>query len=243
MSAPPKEQTEDDFLQEMVDILSKAATKDVILDRSFWGEIVWSQVYGRKSKLSPEGIEILQEIEESVGTKRILMHDNNVEAHWQRCVDNKEPMTKVQFVKAKSLFSQLAQTYGFELITLPQFLKQYPDAAEFNKPQEKKEESVGESVQLTQSTPTPAPVIVQDGKTAEQLKLEKANAINDILSKRILKNRSPIFDDLENEIRSFLNSKLANIFGQGSNSESLTADEIKFYKLMFKKAKEKGETR
>ena len=233
MSAPAKHHTQDSFLQEMIDLVTSAATKDIFLDRSYYGEaFIWPEVYGRKPLLDEEAINMIREVEDSVGVQRIWMTDNSVEAHWKRCVDNKEPLNKAQFVRARALFSDMAHKYGFEPITLQQFMKKFPDSEQFNNP----------------TTPAPAqqeaklesPSAVQpakmDGKSPEQHKLEMANAINDVLSKRILKAKGDTYDNIENEIRSFLNSKLGKLLGSSSNEPTLSPEEIKFYKAMYKKA-------
>src|ERR1035437_8949175 len=102
MSAPPKGQTSDLFLEEMMELIHNAASRDIFLDRSYYGEAcIWPKIYGRESLIDEQGLEVLRELEDSIGTQRILMHDPNSEAHWQRCVENNEPLTKVQFVKAR----------------------------------------------------------------------------------------------------------------------------------------------
>jgi hypothetical protein len=238
LSAPPKGITTDQYLQDMVDIVSMASTRDIIMDRSHYGEAVWPFVYGRSPILNEEEINVVREIEDSIGTKRILMYDSNLEAHWKRCVDNNEPLTKTQFSRARGLFSQMAQKYGFELVTLQNFIKQFPDAESFLRPTQtpvKEQESLPvkeNSVELSDSN-------TGYSLTAEQKKLERANAINDILSKRILKPKNGIYDELENEIRLFLNTKLGKLFGGNVQELSLTPEEIKFYKTMFKRATEK----
>lgn len=245
MSAPAKNLTPDLFLQEMIDLISSAATRDICLDRSYYGEsCIWPEIYGRKSLLSEDDLEILREIEESVGVQRVYMFDPKVEEHWKRCVDNNEPLTKAQFTKARSLYSNMASKYNFELVTLPAFLKEYPQAGELdvvkevveNKKSETGDEKTSSSNKLNTFTEETRDMAVQ--KTAEQLKLEKANAINDVLSKRILKQKGDIYDALENDIRIYLNNKLGQLFGTISQDQrpSLTQEEIAFYKTMFKRA-------
>lgn len=229
LSAPPKGMSSDQYMQEMADLISSASTKDVVLDRSHYGELVWSQVYGRASLLSDDDIVSLREIEEVVGTHRIMMHDPNIEAHWKRCVENNEPLDKSQFVKARNLYSHMTQKYGFEPMTLPQFIKINPEADSNSK----------QNMSATDSTDTSSEQ-PKSAKTPEQIKLEKANAINDILSKRILKQKGDMYEDLEKDIRDFLNSKLGRLFGEKTDL-SLTSEEIKFYKAMYKKAVQKGE--
>jgi hypothetical protein len=250
MSAPAKGTTPDQYMQEMLDLLASAATKDIVLDRTHYGELVWPQIYGRKALLDEEMIDALREVEDSVGVQRIWMTDDDLKAHWQRCVDNKEPLDKAQFTRARGLFSSMAQKYGFEKVTLQTFVKQFPDAqalidAGAAKVLEQKTLQVTNGV--TQEVDTSGPAISSthvkypSGKTPEQHKLEVANAINEILSKRILKSKGQVYDDIESEMRHFLNTKLGKLLGGASSNElSLTQEEIKFYKTMYKRANDKG---
>lgn len=256
MSAPPKGTTSDDYLQQMVDLLGSAAHKDIVLDRTHYGELVWPQVYSnpqkpRKALLDEEQIEILREIEDSVGVQRIWMTDNAIDAHWKRCVENNEPLDKSQFTRARALFSSMAHKYGFEPITLPQFLAKFPDAKE-HADQQTAEALEQKTLQVTSSgdktvvtevdvsKPVSSTAAKYPGKSPEQHKLEVANVINDILSKPILKGKNPVYSDLENEIRAFLNAKLGRLLGGGSSETSLNSDEVRFYKEMYKRAIDKG---
>ncbi len=255
MSAPPKGTTGDQYLQQMVDLLSSAATKDLVLDRTHYGELVWPQVYSTPQKprpalLSEEDFELLREIEDSVGVQRIWMTDDDLKAHWQRCVDNNEPLDKAQFTRARGLFSNMAQKYGFEKVTLQTFIKQFPDAQQLvdgNKAQALEEKTLqvanGVTTEITLPT-TPndsTSAKYPPGKSPEQHKLEVANAINEVLSKRILKSKGVVYDDIENELRHFLNTKLGKLLGGSSSNElSLTPEEVRFYKEMYKRAKDKG---
>ena len=245
LSAPPKGTTRDQYLQSMVDIISSAASKNIVMDRSHWGELVWSQVYNRNPVLLEEDFEIIREMESSVDTKRILMYDPNPEEHWKRCVENNEPLTKPQFVKARALFSQLAHNHGFESITLPQFLKEFPDAKQVDRRGSDTADVVSGTAELSQTVNNDATDNLlkkartegQDRSlTAEQIKLEKANIINEILSKRILKTKGLVYDELENELRMFLNNKLSKLLGGSSQELTLTSEEIAFYKKMYKRA-------
>lgn len=251
LSAPPKGTTADQYFQQMADLLASAANKDIVLDRTHYGELVWPEVYGRKPLLDEENIEVLREIEDAVGVQRIWMTDNAIESHWKRCVDNKEPLTKVQFTRARALFSTMAHKFGFEPITLQQFVTKYPDTQQIID-QEKAASLENKTLQVATSgdTTTVTEVNVQQpitstpakypGKTPEQHKLEVANAINDILSKPILKGKNTIYNDLENELRAFLNTKLGKLLGGGSSETSLNPDEVRFYKEMYKRAIDKG---
>lgn len=225
-SAPPKEMTRDLYLESQMQLISEASLKKIVLDRSYYGELVWPQVYSRQSLLDEEGLEILRETEEIVGTTRFLMVDSDIEAHWQRCVAAKEPLTRAQFAKAYSLYKQMAHTYGFERRTL----------SSFPIPSESKEmPAVTNEKQQQESKPKLV-------KTAEQTKLEVANAINDILSKRILKQKGPIFDQLEDNIRNFLNTELGKIFNGNDKHPSLSPfsrEEVELLKFFCLNLKEK----
>lgn len=245
MSAPDKALTQPgytgpSYLDQMVDMLQKGAVNDIVLDRSHYGELVWPQIYGRKALLNEEDFEVLREIEESIGVKRILMHDKDAEAHWQRCVDNEEPLTKAQFVRARSIYSSMGQKYGFESVTLPAFIKEFDlDPATI---EPAVSDGPSDAVEPGQS-----PVKAKGGKPGaarpkvldQRQLLEKANAINSVLEKPILKQKGLLYDELETDIRNFLNTKLAEIFGKNTSNESFTKDEIVFLKSLIKRATEK----
>jgi hypothetical protein len=239
MSAPQKGVDRDQYLQEITDLISSASHKDLVLDRSHFGELVWPHIYNRKPVLGEEDFEILREIEDSVGVRRILMHDTDFASHWKRCVDNNEPLNKSQFVQARALYSEMADKYGFERVTLQQFIKQYPDAEQFNIAKEVSKSDIS-STEGHQKPAQPNPSTQPKGhqKTKEQLKLEKANAINEILSKRILKQKNDTFDELEYDIRIFLNDRLGKLLGgsPSSNELSFSKEEVQFYKAMYAKA-------
>jgi hypothetical protein len=226
-SAPAKGMTVDLFLEEQLTIIARAASKDILLDRSYYGELVWPTVYGRPSLLTEEGLEALREMEGSVDTTRILMVDNNVDAHWKRCVDNNEPLTKPQFVRARQLFSQLADKHGFTRKSL----------SDFNIATDLIESPTETAVSPVVETPKSSN---PSALTKEQVKLETANAINDILSKRILKSKGEIYDRLENSLRTYLNDELAKIFGtKTTNNNALTDEEVAYLKALVKRVKEK----
>lgn len=224
-SAPAKGTTPEMFLEEQLHLVSSAANKDIVLDRSYYGELVWPKVYGRESLLTDENLEILKELEQSVGTTKVLMVDPNVEAHWKRCVDNKEPMDKAQFAKARSLFSILVDKHGFVKKTLMDFPELAP----------------GVSLEVKVTSANPTEIVVPQSQlklTKEQIKLETANAINDVLSKRIIKGKGPIYDQLETSVRGFLNTELGKIFGAKTDApaQQFSADEVEFLKFFIKNA-------
>lgn len=224
-SAPAKGTTHDLFLEEMMQLITTASHKDVILDRSYYGELVWPAVYGRESLLTEDSLEILKELETTVGVTKILMVDPNVEAHWKRCVDNKEPLTKPQFIKARALFTTLVDSHGFVKKTL----QDWPELVK--------------ATVVPEFKPNTNPVTVDSllKLTKEQVKLETANAINDVLSKRILKSKGQIYDQLENNLRTYLNTELGKIFGTKTETSSgqFSSEEVELLKFFCKKLKEK----
>ncbi len=126
-SAPAKKYTTPgytgpSYLEDILSMLVSLTGKDVVFDRSWMGEQVWPFVYGRNALLSTEDLEVIREIEDQNQTVRILMHDPDARAHWQRCVENKEPLDGVQFKTARDLFYKMAEMYGFTLKTKDDFV-------------------------------------------------------------------------------------------------------------------------
>jgi len=228
-----KTYTSSTYLDDMVELLMSFAGRDVFLDRSHMGELIWTKVYNRKPLLTEEDIEILREIEDSQDARRILMVDDNIEAHWARCVANKEPLTRVQFNHAMQLYAEMAVKYNFEVFTLPKFMavvetQNIPktEAPTPTLPKTLPEVTVAEPVHVV---------------TKEQATLERANAINDILkSKRIYKQTGTYFDDLEKETRTFLNSKLGDLLGINKDTTGLTKDDVAIVKAFVQRLKDKA---
>jgi hypothetical protein len=233
MSAPSKGTTADQYIGEMVDLLTSLSGQNVIMDRSHYGERCWPMVYGREPLISEDDMEMLREIESNMDVTRILMHDPNSEAHWQRCVDNKEPLTKIQFVKARALYSNMADKYGFERKTLKDFpdaIQPLPEAnGKDSKPVDSRQEAADAAQEVKRNS----------DKTKEQLKLERANVINEVLDKRIIRGKGPIYDDVERSVRHFLNTELGKILGTATSVPNLSNDEIELLKFFCKRLKEK----
>jgi hypothetical protein len=248
MSAPDKEMSKPgyegpSYLEQMVEMLGAFSGHNIVLDRSHYGELIWPQVYGRAPLLSDEDIEYLREIEAHLDVTRILMHDPNNEAHWQRCVENNEPLTKPQFVKARSLFSSMADKYGFERKTL----RDFPDAEQplpVSQPKAPVQVPVDATRSERENGSVSAPVTPGSNKTKEQLKLERANIINEVLEKRIIKGKGPVYDEVERSVRHFLNTELGKILGTPApaNASGFSTDEIEILKFFCKTLKDK-ETR
>lgn len=245
MSAPDKKYastgyTGPSYCDDILEMYMKYDNQNVIFDRSIYGETVWPHVYGRQPMLSEEDIEMLQEFEDRNGVERILMIDTNVAAHWQRCVENKEPLNQNQFRLAAQLFNKMAHKYNF----VPKELKDFVDVkAETNKstsssPQQEKTKSVGSS-ETNVSSDLASRIVQAAPEETELEKLEKANAIRDVLSKRLIKQKGGTFDKLEDDIKSFLKNQLANIFSEKPTKVSLSEDEIQVLKVFCQRLKEK----
>jgi hypothetical protein len=242
MSAPSKDFFQPgyvgpSYVDEMVELLASAATRDIVLDRSHYGELIWPTVFNRKPLLSEDDIEVLREIEDAVGVQRILMTDNNLELHWQRCVENNEPLSKSQFLKARALYERMADKYGFEKKTLKDFI-------DVPTKQNQADGAVSEALNKAGTSMSNADKNIQKEShdIPELQKLEKANVINDVLSKRLIKAKGPIYDELENDIRCFLREKLGKIFGESTNND-FSKDEIQLLKLFCERLKEKENKR
>ena len=237
--APVEGTTEDNYLEEQIQIVQSASNRDVLLDRSYYGELVWPEVFGRKTLLSTDGLETLRELEQLVGIQRILMHDQNVEAHWRRCVENKEPLNKVQFVNARKLFYEVAEKHGFERKTVHDFgVRPAPVQAPVPVKSNGDRADVAGTDQGSGSGSLPG--VPSVSPTKEQVKLETANAINDVLSRRLLKQKGPIYDKLETDLRTFLNTELGKIFGAAvpATPGQFNSEEVELLKFFAKKLKE-----
>lgn len=239
MSAPNKKYsvpgyTGPSYIDELLDIYMKYSSKDVIFDRSPYGEFIWPFIYNRNAMLTDEEIEILQDIENQNDVQRILMYDANTEIHWKRCVDNNEPLTRSQFNQANVLFDKMARKYDFDR-------KQLSDFAALQKATISPIPSTTEAAANVGAKILEVKTPENGGRPSEikgLSKLEQANAINDILSKRIIKQKGQIYDDLEKDLRDFLNTKLSTIFGE-NQTKGLTPDEIEILKIYCKQLKQK----
>jgi hypothetical protein len=249
MSAPDKKYMQPgyagpSYLDDLIDIYMTCNARNIVFDRSPYGETVWPFVYGRKSQLTEDDFEVLQEFENNNQVEKYLLYDGNTNAHWKRCVDNKEPLDRPQFNSANTLFERMANKYGFVKKELKDFVEPMAKTNLVNTPiSEEQIAKIAEEVkahsttQITITTTDNTPL-----KSQEQLKLEKANAINDVLSKRILKNKGVLYDEIENEIRTYLNDKLGRIFGTTKN-DNFSNDEMQILKMYCSQIKKKLETK
>jgi hypothetical protein len=231
------------YVDDILEMYMEHDNQDVIFDRSIYGECVWPHVYGREPALSEDDIDMLREFEDRNGVERILMIDPNVAAHWQRCVDNKEPLNQNQFRIAGNLFNKMAHKYGFT----PRQLSDYAhinNSAPTTSP--KQDSAPVKQEELLTTGPVQATALVslvsslnKAQEENELDKLEKANAIKEVLSKRIIKSKGGAFDKLEDDIKAFLKNQLTNIFSEKPTKVSLSEEEIQVLKVFCQRLKEK----
>ena len=251
MRAPSKDFTKDgytgpSYLDELIELYIEFDGRDVIFDRSAYGELVWPTVYGRKGLLLDEDFEILKEFEDKNDTQRFLMIDPNKEAHWQRCVDNKEPLNSHQFRQASILFNRLAHGHNF----IPRELNDFKDLigeAEKRPDDSKPEDVVNPPQEVVETKPKDDnPTVKADNRPETKeiveksddpiVRLERANAINKILSSKIIRIKGPMFEDLETEVRGFLKNRLSTLLGE-EQEDNFSKEEVEILKVFVNQLK------
>jgi thymidylate kinase len=250
-TAPDKKYSDKNYIgpsyfDEIIELLLKYDGSNVVFDRSWYGELVWSQVYGRKPLLSEEEIEEIQQWEQRNSTTRMLMIDPNTQAHWQRCVDNKEPLTISQFMQANKLYAHIAHKYNFAIHSLTDFKdvleKTKANTTNENSDAKQPKAPTAPEREVKAATTSNSPTINRQTNKEESglEKLEKANAIRDILSKPVLKRKGGAFDLLEEEIKDFLSLKLDALLGlPQTKTNSLSSEDVEILKVFIQRIKEK----
>lgn len=234
------------YLDDIVEKLVNLSGQDVVFDRSWYGEKVWPLVYNRSPLLNDDDLSIIREIEDLNDAQRFLLIDRDYEAHLKRCIDNNEPMNKMQFDTADKIFKDMAKKLNFKVMTLHDFKQNTSDLSSKNdssveKVNDSELEQEGQNnfnIQHGESnnnlTDYDRYTEKKREKTKEQETLEKANAINSILSKRIIRQKGEVFDDINLEIESFLNNKLKKLLNN-TPDDLLSKEELVVLKLYAKK--------
>lgn len=243
MSAPHKKYSETgyagpSYLEEIVEMYNLYAGKDVFWDRSPWGELIWPEVFNRMPLLNDEDFEYLTQLEYNQSTTRYLMVPEDTEAHWKRCTDNKEPINRIQFVQAARLYDKLELDRDFKTKQLSDF----SDLAEENKKAAKQKQAEkrvsrnekgssrdgGNADSSGSDTGRDKRSLLQDSDVnslSMEQRLERANAIRVLLEGKIIKKKGVAFNDLDKDIRRFLNKELEQIFNKSIES-SFTDDQV-----------------
>lgn len=212
------------YIDEMIDLMMRYDNIDTVFDRSWYGEKVWPQVYGRESLLTEEDYEILHEYEYRNQAAKYLLHDPNIAAHWKRIQEDTglKPVTKDQFIKAGRAHMGLISAHNFVKKTMDDFPK-----VSVAKEETPVSEVAEQELEVAEDKSTNIEKIkppVMNG----QSKLEMANAINSVLSNKIIKKKGPVFDSLEEDVREFLDKKLSALLGEPQ--EEFSVNEVKILK-------------
>lgn len=266
MEAPKMKYFKDDYsgesyLEEIVRIYSENDGKDVVFDRTTYGELVWPNIFGRLPLLNEEDLDYLSMMERNNEVSKILMFDADQEAHWKRCVENKEPINRQQFGRAGIFYERLANEYGF----IKKELSDFPDiftagtggddegtVSEVQSSVVQLRKSDGDSnttgsgngatglggLQSLRDEQTASSVLGDTSESIEQ-KLARANAIRSLLSGTIIKKKGEVYDNLDASIREFLQQELDSIFTKRLESEIFSDAEINILKSMAQRIQEK----
>jgi len=237
MSAPDKKYfspnySGESYFEEMVQMYSSLEGQNVVFDRTIWGELIWSQVYARQQQLSEEDLDYLAEIENNNMVERILMYDPDIETHWQRCVDNNEPLTRQQFARANIFYEKLVKDYGFVKKQLGDFVPLPKDNASVNENKNLQTDKIkGTTVPNTKQTTDNNDAIAAQSHTEDiEQKLEKANAIRALLNGSIIKKKDAVYQEIDTSIRAFLKNQLDEIF-DGKKEKTFNQEEVQILKL------------
>lgn len=269
MSAPDKKYFREDYsgesyLEEIVRMYSMYDGQNVVFDRTIYGELIWPHIYGRMPLLEDEDIEYLSMMERNNQVEKILMFDSDVEAHWQRCVENEEPLTRQQFGRANIFYERLVNDYGFvkkELSDFPEIgvsRRRRNDSSrreDISRDAESSSEYVGDNGSARSSNEVSqvgrgtsdkvgdvsnsSSVLADSESESIEQKLEKANAIRSLLQGAIIKKKGGVYDDLDASIRRFLQRELDEIFSPKPRIATLSDDEITILKQMAQRVLEK----
>lgn len=222
------------YLEEIVEMYSVYAGKDVVFDRTPYGELIWPEVFNRLPLLNEEDYEYLAQLEYNQGAVKYMMFDEDTEAHWKRCMDNKEPINRIQFVQATRLYDKLELERDFEK-------KQLGDFAALAKESEQLKKASKKTPTDEKASPETFKFGLTGSKTMSmEDRLDKANAIKTLLSTKIVKKKDSVYEELEQDIRAFLQTELAALFTTKSE-QAFTDDEVKILKIYAQRIKAKME--
>lgn len=120
MTAPAKWHNRDSYFAEMLHLIAITAGKNVVMDRSWFGELVWPDIFVRPPKLTYLDCDILTAVAVQLhgDVQTIYMHDPNREAHLARIAAFKEPT--YDFGRAADLYEKAMRHSGFQFLTFPE---------------------------------------------------------------------------------------------------------------------------
>lgn len=114
-SAPPKGATPEGYFAETLRLVASTYGKNIVWDRSHYGELVWPQVFDRPALLSESAISQIDGIIRTVHRgqfEKIYMFDPDRAAHLARMLANKEP--KYDISKAIEIYEDVAKRFHFD---------------------------------------------------------------------------------------------------------------------------------
>ncbi len=244
MDAPDKKYSEPgyegpSYLEDIVHMYTLYNGKNVLFDRTIYGEKIWPEIFNRMPLLNSQDLEYLRRLEYNNEAVRYIMHDEDFDAHWQRCVDSKERINRIQFAQAAVLYDKLAQEHSFEKKQLGDFDTE--DAKALSKDEsdatpDKNTSSVGDIRQDLNKSRSTRHSGVSGERTLEE-KLERANAIRSLLGSPLVKKKGEIFKGLEKDIKGFLEQELEEIFSE-SKKDIFTQEEVHILKIYAQRIKE-----
>jgi polyphosphate kinase 2 (PPK2 family) len=117
MSAPDKTLSNEQYFQFNCDLIDSTAGKNVVIDRTWFGELIWPQIYNREPKLAANRIFQLQQrvAELHSFVLQVYMYDANVAAHQQRLREYKEP--SYDYDKVAAIYKAVMQNHNFNFLT------------------------------------------------------------------------------------------------------------------------------
>ena len=124
MTVPARWHVPYSYFTEVLHLLMSTYGKNVVMDRSFYGEAVWPHVYNRVPLLDKQNMYDLIHIAKILHKQEvqcIYMYDPNTEAHKNRLLQDKEPL--YDYDKVSLLYKQMAIDHKFSTIDLPGAIK------------------------------------------------------------------------------------------------------------------------
>lgn len=112
MTAPAQWHTPQSYMTEMLHLIASTSGKNVVIDRSWYGELVWPNVFYRTPLLSYSDADALTSVARTVHRGQIelfYMYDPDHDAHLARISKFAEPTYDLDYVR--SLYDSVTWTF------------------------------------------------------------------------------------------------------------------------------------
>lgn len=191
---------------------------------------------GKPSRLSEEEFFLLEELSEEIGAKRVLITPSDAsekEVIAQIASSYSKRFTNFSAMESVKIYNSMRSLVdrGYEVLTVKSIV-----GGEVDKTVKKPQDDL-------MSLPDPkAPLVSSDLSADVFSRLEMANAINDVLSKRIIKKQGGAYDEIERHSREYLKAKLEGLFNPEA-SGGLSAEDVSMVKAFVKQLKNKMESK